>query len=81
MDKKDVILQVKDLKTEFKVSKRTVHAVNGVSFDLQRGKTSLANQAVEKVLRRTQLYNFFLLMAILRAERFRTTQKPMYARY
>lgn len=39
MDKKDVILQVKDLKTEFKVSKRTVHAVNGVSFDLQRGKT------------------------------------------
>lgn len=39
MDKKDVILKVENLKTEFKVSKRVVHAVNGVSFDLQRGKT------------------------------------------
>lgn len=36
---KDTILHVEDLKTEFKVGKRTVHAVNGVSFDLKRNKT------------------------------------------
>ena len=39
MAEKDYILQVEDLKTEFKVGKRTVHAVNGVSFNLERGKT------------------------------------------
>ena len=39
MAEKDFILQVKDLKTEFKVGKRIVHAVNGVSFNLERGKT------------------------------------------
>ncbi len=39
MKEKDYILQVRDLKTEFKVGKRTVHAVNGASFGLQRGKT------------------------------------------
>ena len=39
MADKDYILQVKDLKTEFKVGKRIVHAVNGVSFNLERGKT------------------------------------------
>lgn len=36
---KDTILHVENLKTEFKVGKRTVHAVNGVSFDLKRNKT------------------------------------------
>ncbi len=35
----DTILHVEDLKTEFKVGKRIVHAVNGVSFDLRRNKT------------------------------------------
>ena len=39
MAEKDYILQVKDLKTEFKVGKRIVHAVNGVSFNVERGKT------------------------------------------
>jgi len=39
MNEKDYILRVKDLKTEFKVAKRTVHAVNGVTFDVERGKT------------------------------------------
>ncbi len=39
MAEKDYILKVKDLKTEFKVGKRIVHAVNGVNFDLERGKT------------------------------------------
>lgn len=39
MNEKDYILQVKDLKTDFKVGRRVVHAVNGVTFDVQRGKT------------------------------------------
>jgi len=39
MAEKDYILRVDDLKTEFKVGKRVVHAVNGVSFDVERGKT------------------------------------------
>ncbi len=39
MTEKDYILRVKDLKTEFKVAKRTVHAVNSVTFDLERGET------------------------------------------
>ena len=39
MIEKDYILRVKDLRTEFKVGKRTVHAVNGATFDLERGKT------------------------------------------
>ncbi len=39
MAEKDYILQVKELKTEFKVAKRTVHAVNSVTFDVERGKT------------------------------------------
>ena len=38
MAEKDIILSVQDLKTEFKVGKRVVHAVNGVDFDLERGK-------------------------------------------
>lgn len=37
--KKDVILKVDHLKTEFKVGKRTVHAVNDVCFELKRGTT------------------------------------------
>ena len=36
---KDYILKVTDLKTEFAVGKKRVHAVNGVTFDLERGKT------------------------------------------
>ena len=39
MIEKDYILQVKELKTNFKVGRRIVHAVNGVTFDVQRGKT------------------------------------------
>ena len=39
MAEKDYILKVKDLKTEFKVGRRTVHAVNGVTFNVERGKT------------------------------------------
>ncbi len=39
MSEKDYILRVNDLKTEFAVGKRIVHAVNGVTFDLERGKT------------------------------------------
>ena len=35
----DIVLRVTDLKTEFKVGTRIVHAVNGVSFSLRRGKT------------------------------------------
>lgn len=33
------ILRVKNLQTKFKVGKRTVNAVNGVSYTLKRGKT------------------------------------------
>lgn len=39
MAEKDYVLQVKDLKTTFEVGRRTVHAVNSVTFDLRRGKT------------------------------------------
>lgn len=39
MLEKDIVLKVHDLKTEFAVGKKRVHAVNGVTFDLQRGKT------------------------------------------
>ena len=35
----DIILRVSRLKTAFKVGNTTVNAVNGVSFDLQRGHT------------------------------------------
>lgn len=35
----DIILQVKNLQTKFKVGKNLVHAVNDVSFSLQRGRT------------------------------------------
>ena len=38
MAEKDYILKVTDLKTEFKVGKKIVHAVNGVSFNLDHGK-------------------------------------------
>ncbi len=36
---RDVILQVRDLKKYFKTNKGTVHAVDGVSFEIERGKT------------------------------------------
>lgn len=36
---KDVILKVENLKTEFKVSRRIVNAVNDVCFELKRGTT------------------------------------------
>lgn len=39
MAEKDFILKVSDLKTEFAVGKKRVHAVNGVTFNLERGKT------------------------------------------
>ena len=34
------LLQVRDLETTFKTWEGTVHAVNGVSFDLKEGETS-----------------------------------------
>ena len=34
MAEKDYILKVNDLKTEFKVGKHIVHAVNGVSYNV-----------------------------------------------
>ncbi len=39
MAERDYILKVEDLKTEFAVGKKRVHAVNGVTFELERGKT------------------------------------------
>lgn len=39
MQEKEYILRVQDLKTDFKVGRKTVHAVHGVTFDVQRGKT------------------------------------------
>ena len=39
MQEKEYILRVQDLKTDFKVGRKTVHAVNGVTFDVRRGKT------------------------------------------
>ena len=39
MENTDHILKVEDLQTRFKVGKRTVNAVNGVTFNLKRGKT------------------------------------------
>ncbi|MGM9521345.1 MAG: ABC transporter ATP-binding protein [Oscillospiraceae bacterium] len=35
----DLLLSVKDLVVEYSSNKKIVHAVNGVSFDLKRGKT------------------------------------------
>lgn len=37
-DKKDVLLSVKDLHVHFKVGRRTVKAVNGVSFDVYKNE-------------------------------------------
>ena len=37
--KKDLVLKVEGLKTRFKVDKKIVNAVNGVNFELKRGKT------------------------------------------
>jgi ABC-type dipeptide/oligopeptide/nickel transport system ATPase component len=39
MAEKDYILKVTDLKTEFKVGKKIVHAVNGVSFNVPQNAT------------------------------------------
>lgn len=36
---KDIVLKVEDLKTKFRVGKRTVHAVNGVTLEVRRGKS------------------------------------------
>ena len=38
-NKKDNILEIENLVTQFKVGKRTVHAVNGVNLTVERGKT------------------------------------------
>ena len=38
MEEKEVFLSVKDLVVEYTQARRTVHAVNGVSFDLAKGK-------------------------------------------
>lgn len=37
--KKDIILKIDNLVTEFTVGKRVVHAVNGVNLSVERGKT------------------------------------------
>jgi len=37
--KKDYILEIENLATQFKVGKRTVYAVNGVNLKVERGKT------------------------------------------
>ena len=39
MTRDDIVLEVKDLKTRFKVGKKIVNAVNGATFSLKRGKT------------------------------------------
>lgn len=39
MVEKDYILKVENLQTKFKSDRKKVHAVNGVSFNVQRGKT------------------------------------------
>ena len=39
MANKDLILELQDLKTSFKVGRRMVHAVNGVNLEVRRGKT------------------------------------------
>ena len=38
MDTKNTILQIDNLKVQFKVDKRTVHAVNDVNLTVHRGK-------------------------------------------
>ena len=38
-EKKDYILEVKDLKKYFKSPRGNVHAVDGVNFTIERGKT------------------------------------------
>ena len=38
MQKKNPLLEVKELKTEFQLSQRTVHAVNGVTFTINEGE-------------------------------------------
>ena len=38
-NEKDVLLDVKDLKTYFKLASGTARAVDGVSFQLRRGET------------------------------------------
>ena len=35
----DIVLKVENLQTKFKVGSKTVHAVNGVSFELRKGTT------------------------------------------
>ena len=39
MARKDIVLEVNNLRTEFKVGKKIVHAVNDISFSLSRGET------------------------------------------
>lgn len=39
MKEKDILLSVKNLVVEYTSGKDVIHAVNGVSFDLERGKT------------------------------------------
>ncbi len=39
MSENNIILRVEDLRTFFKVGRRTVHAVNGVTFQLRKGTT------------------------------------------
>ena len=38
-DKKDIFLEVRDLTVEYTSGDEVVHAVNGVSFSLEKGKT------------------------------------------
>ena len=51
--KKNIILSVKNLKTEFVLDEGTAKAVDGVSFDVERGQVVgiVGESVVEKVLR------------------------------
>ena len=39
MDTKNTILQIENLRTQFKVGRKTVYAVNGVNLEVKRGHT------------------------------------------
>lgn len=39
MGKNEIILEIRDLKTSFRVGKKIVHAANSVNLDVRRGKT------------------------------------------
>ena len=50
MAERDYILKVTDLKTEFKVGKKIVHAVNGVSFNVERNKRQRGDIYIAQII-------------------------------